>query len=337
MNNNKTNTLTVVLFGITMGLSLCVLMSTFNVAFASQEHPSYLGRNFTDISDEDHVLYNFPDGVYVQSVENGSPLSDGDIVAGDIIYAIDGAVIDSRADLSKILSTYDEGDVFTVEYYRNIEGIYEEDSSEITVLPGYEVDETETEEETENTGGRPYLGIKISDISPSSIEDFNMPIGVYVHSVKNNSPADDAGILTGDIITSVNGVITASKDELADIISSLHSGDKVKIIYYRLEKGNYKPHSVKVKLGVADDGDDAFDGLFDEKEDEADFPDNLYKDDFQKSYDDLKKQFNDLYEESLKNGNDDDSDLFEKATRLFNEWEQYISAMNSSMETDANS
>jgi S1-C subfamily serine protease len=63
-----------------------------------------------------------------------------------------------------------------------------------------------------------------------------LPIGAYVQTVIKNSPADKAGLKTGDIITEVEGkkVTETSKDTfVVEIINQKKIGESVKIKYVR--------------------------------------------------------------------------------------------------------
>src|SRR4029077_9155474 len=54
-------------------------------------------------------------------------------------------------------------------------------------------------------------------------------VGALVSQVVEGSPADKAGIRTGDVITSVNGQPVKSNSELRNTIGLLRVGDKVDI------------------------------------------------------------------------------------------------------------
>ena len=66
---------------------------------------------------------------------------------------------------------------------------------------------------------RPYLGVGLSTASN----------GVLITSVDPGSPADQAGLEVGDIITQFNGEPVATAGELRQAIIGAHIGDKVEI------------------------------------------------------------------------------------------------------------
>ena len=76
---------------------------------------------------------------------------------------------------------------------------------------------------------RPYIGIAGSDISETISSRYNVPQGVYVEEVQENSPAAKAGLQKGDIITTINDTQIKTISELNKIKFTYNVGDKVKL------------------------------------------------------------------------------------------------------------
>lgn len=94
---------------------------------------------------------------------------------------------------------------------------------------------------------RPYLGISYQPISPRIAEIYRLPAqyGVYITNVAANSPASQAGLQEGDIIT---GIDQTSLDENHAYINTLFqyaAGDTVTLTLMR----NSRQIQVKVTLG----------------------------------------------------------------------------------------
>ena len=66
-----------------------------------------------------------------------------------------------------------------------------------------------------------YLGISGVDVSSTVAQTYNMPEGIYLYQVKEGSPAEQAGLQAGDIITSFDGSKVSSTTELNDAIKSV--------------------------------------------------------------------------------------------------------------------
>lgn len=98
--------------------------------------------------------------------------------------------------------------------------------------------------------GTAYLGIYGMDINSSTASQYNMPEGVYVSQVVDDSAADKAGLEKGDVITAVDGTDVTSMNEVKNYISSKKPGDEVKITY--ADAGhNYREDTVTATLGEA--------------------------------------------------------------------------------------
>lgn len=78
---------------------------------------------------------------------------------------------------------------------------------------------------------RGYLGVQIQDINASFANSVGLESveGIFVSGVVKNSGADDAGILEGDVILSINGIITNSLSSLLGIIAQYNPGTVVNI------------------------------------------------------------------------------------------------------------
>lgn len=76
---------------------------------------------------------------------------------------------------------------------------------------------------------RPFLGVKISNITEDIYAQTGMPFGVYVTEVVQGSAAEVAGIKAGDVIYSVDGTKVVDTDALFSALAEKSVGDKVKI------------------------------------------------------------------------------------------------------------
>ncbi len=99
--------------------------------------------------------------------------------------------------------------------------------------------------ENENSP-EPYLGITLSEKYTSSVLSFyGYPSGAVVLSVFEGSPAYQAGIRRGDIITAFNKKAIKEYTELEGFITECKPGDKVDIEIYR----NGRTYSTTLTIG----------------------------------------------------------------------------------------
>lgn len=84
---------------------------------------------------------------------------------------------------------------------------------------------------------RGLLGVSIQSVTPE-LADFlekELPVeqGVYVAGVNENSGGEEAGLKEGDIIISVDGVVTNNVANLQEMVARKRPGDKVEVEYIR--------------------------------------------------------------------------------------------------------
>ena len=92
---------------------------------------------------------------------------------------------------------------------------------------------------------RPFIGISGVDLNNIIGISDDVTKGIYVDSVVENSPAQEAGIQRGDIIVKFDGQTVSTMNELNNIKNSKNIGDKVEITFFR----NKELKTVTVTLG----------------------------------------------------------------------------------------
>ena len=95
-----------------------------------------------------------------------------------------------------------------------------------------------------------YIGVSGATVKSGLTTQNGQPIpsGIYVTGVAPGSPAEQAGIQRGDIITEFDGDSIVSTGELQTYLASYPSGAEVTITYKRLENGVFVVHETTVTL-----------------------------------------------------------------------------------------
>ena len=94
-----------------------------------------------------------------------------------------------------------------------------------------------------------YLGIAGVDVTNDVASTYNMPTGVYVAQVLENTAAQKYGIFPGDIITKFNGKEITTMDSLTSTLEYYAAGSEVEITVMRANNGQYVEHVLEVVLG----------------------------------------------------------------------------------------
>jgi serine protease Do len=97
-----------------------------------------------------------------------------------------------------------------------------------------------------STSNSAYLGVTVNEISDEVSMLYNMPDGLYITSISEGSPAQLAGLQTGDIISAIDGTSITTFDELSSYIAGKNAGDISTVTVYRTSNGVYSPMDVQV-------------------------------------------------------------------------------------------
>jgi serine protease Do len=78
----------------------------------------------------------------------------------------------------------------------------------------------------------PYIGVSVANVGEES-QSYGMPLGASIRSVEKDSPAEQAGLQSGDIVTAVNGQEITTYEGLKEHISDAAVGDQLELTVYR--------------------------------------------------------------------------------------------------------
>lgn len=105
---------------------------------------------------------------------------------------------------------------------------------------------------------RGYLGINPIDVTNDIYETYGMPVGIYINNVYDNSPAADAGLVKGNIITKFDGQTVKTKNELTSLLSYYKAGETIDIVAMVQSSEGYVEKTFHVTLTTKEVfGDDA--------------------------------------------------------------------------------
>lgn len=190
----------------------------------------YLGVAVTDVERYSQAL-NLPGdkGAFVKRVQEGTPAEKAGIQTYDVILKVNEHEIQSAQDLVNTVSSYMPGTSVMLEIWRD------ENKITLPVVLG-ERNVLLTQKTQDNIS---FFGMTFKDLDSRSKEKWGLnpdTKGVIIENVEGGSPADDAGLLPGDIILEVQKKVVNNVEELISIFTKLAQEGKPIMIRYQREK-----------------------------------------------------------------------------------------------------
>jgi serine protease Do len=171
----------------------------------------WLGVAIADLSDQrfpnvaDTMEIGERVGAFVSNVHIDSPADRAGILPGDFIYRVAGEDVENTSELSRVVGLQRVGSRVTIELLR----AGQERSVNVTL------DERGTDEEIQDNS-RLWPGFTVVTLTDEMREGLDMPFwqrGVIVSGVVPQSPAAEAGLRRGDVVTDVEGDGVTAVDE----------------------------------------------------------------------------------------------------------------------------
>lgn len=100
-----------------------------------------------------------------------------------------------------------------------------------------------------NNRVRSRIGITGKEIDETISGEFDMPRGIYVRSVSEDSPAMYAGVFETDVITGINGEEIMSMDDYEQAVQSHSPEETIQLGIKRATMEGYVDMEVTVQLG----------------------------------------------------------------------------------------
>ena len=165
-------------------------------------------------------------GVLVAQVLPGSPAEKAGVEQGDVIMEFDGKAVAEAKDLPSIVASTPVGKSVNVKLWRNGKAL----DREVKVSAMEEkVDASQT------AAHKKTLGISVQNLTPEMARRLRLKAdsGVAVTRVEPGSPADDAGIQTGDIIREVNRKPVKDADDLLQKVEQAKDQNNILLLVQR--------------------------------------------------------------------------------------------------------
>jgi serine protease Do len=183
-------------------------------------HHGYLGVGLNDVTPDNARFFNLTGntGALIASVTPDSPASRAGLKEGDVVTGVNGQQVQSGGDLQEVVSEDAPGSKIQLDVMRN----GHPETMDITVGEYHKNQEVAASAKDES--GHARLGIAISDLTPDVRQQLQLGSdvqGVAVAQVQPGSPAEDAGLSSGDVIMEVNRKPVTSAEQFRNDVKQL--------------------------------------------------------------------------------------------------------------------
>ena len=209
----------------------------------------FLGINIVNVDADRAAAFDLKaqEGAFVESVEAGKPAEKAGVRPGDTIVKVDSVPVKDTRDLIGYVSSKSPGSKVQLGLVRDGK------DTTVTATLAERKDEAADEGEadslaSDDTPGK--IGMTVQELTPQLRQMQRVKTGVeglLVVRVKEVSPAADAQIQEGDVITSVNGEKVTTTDEFGKIVGKARKGDYLKLYIYSPRADNSRFALVKIE------------------------------------------------------------------------------------------
>lgn len=120
-------------YAIPVSVAKPILEQLMTMDKADSSKQGTIGISCRDVSSEVTEMYDIPQGVYVDALEDGGAAEEAGIEKGDIIIEFDGRTVGNKSALKNLLEYYEAGDSVKVKVERRDTSGYKEKTFEVTL------------------------------------------------------------------------------------------------------------------------------------------------------------------------------------------------------------
>jgi serine protease Do len=216
--------------GGSIGLSFAIPVSLVVNVVDQLKESGHVTRGWLGVTIQDvdkNLAESFgldkPKGALISQLQPGGPAAEGGLHSGDIIVEFDGQPILRSSDLPHVVGLIRPGSEVKLKIVRN--------KKRMTIgltVGGLDADEQPTvaaKVEAEVSGGS--LGLVVAEVDEQLQSRWGITGGVVVSQVLPGEPAEEGGVMRGDIITLVDSTPINSVEAYERATSKLKSGQSV--------------------------------------------------------------------------------------------------------------
>ncbi len=215
------------------------LLFTVNEAKAFEKNPKgWLGVSIEEMTPSMRDEYNLGDrtGLLITNVVHNSPADDAGLWEDDVIIDFDGNKVEKTENFTQLVKKITPGTTLKFKFMRD----GKEKETEVTIgkLKSRRSSLLHLNEDFIFMTGRPRLGVRVEELNADLAPYFNVKeqSGVLIWEVYEDSPAENAGLKAGDVITKIDGDKISDSEDLIEVLEDYEKNDVVKVEYVRKGK-----------------------------------------------------------------------------------------------------
>jgi serine protease Do len=202
------------------------------------EH-GYLGINIEPVTPQNAHFFDLKtaSGALVSQVHPDTPASKAGLKQGDVITQLNGHEVADPSSLQIAVSEMAPGTQVKLGVMRDGKPM----NMDLTV-GSYHANNQAAENEGENGNNKGKIGIAVANLNGQERQQFNVPgdvQGVVIQQVRPGSPADDAGLQPGDVITQIDRKPVQSASQFANQVHNAPAGQDILLLVWSHGNATY--------------------------------------------------------------------------------------------------
>jgi S1-C subfamily serine protease len=212
--------------GFNIGYGLALSTDLVEAVYADLREDGKISRPSLGVSARSESLdsalsidrHSVDETVIIDKVKPGGAADKAGLKVGDIVRSFNGLDVRTRDNITQHMALFRPGQTITVSLGRNGDTVSLPVTLDTLELP--------FKQRVRDMPRRPYIGMSLRSEGAALLLD----------KVKRYGPADNAGLLDGDVVVSINGATPTSPADFTRAVASTKPGDLLTIVCSRRDK-----------------------------------------------------------------------------------------------------